>query len=84
MVSIISASQSLRKLNPNVVEQSNSLILFRGSKADIDTLSVPASLKKDLLALKVGHAIVYCPGNLPTKMRAKFEYILRDFCMLTH
>ncbi|MHA1143905.1 MAG: ATP-binding protein [Candidatus Helarchaeota archaeon] len=67
MVSIISASQSLRKLNPNVVEQSNTLILFRGSKADIDTLSVPANIKKDLLGLKVGHAIVYCPGNLPTK-----------------
>lgn len=65
-VSIISASQSLRKLNPNVVEQSNTNILFRGSKADIDTLSVPASVKKDLFALKVGNALVYCPGNLPT------------------
>lgn len=67
MVSIISASQSLRKLNPNVVEQSNTLILFRGSKADIDTLSIPSPLKKELLALKVGNALVYCPGNLPIK-----------------
>ncbi len=67
MVSLISASQSLRKLNPNVVEQSNSLVLFRGSKADIDTVSIPTTLKKDLFTLKVGNAIVYCPGNLPTR-----------------
>jgi DNA helicase HerA-like ATPase len=67
MVSIFSASQSLRKLNPNVVEQSNTLVLFRGSKADIDTLSIPTGIKKQLLALKVGNAVVYCPGNLPIK-----------------
>lgn len=67
MVSMICASQSLRKLNPSVVEQSNTLVLFRGSKADIDTLSIPASLKKELLGLTVGNALVYCPGNLPTK-----------------
>lgn len=67
MVSMICASQSLRKLNPNVVEQSNTLILFRGSKADIDTLSIPAELKKELLGLTVGNALIYCPGNLPTK-----------------
>ncbi len=67
MVSMICASQSLRKLNPNVVEQSNTLVLFRGSKADIDTLSIPTPLKKELLGLTVGNALVYCPGNLPTK-----------------
>jgi len=66
-VSQITASQRLRKLNPNVVEQSNTQIYFRGSKKDIDTLSIPQSVKRELISLKVGHAIVYSPGNLPIK-----------------
>ncbi|MHA1784024.1 MAG: ATP-binding protein [Promethearchaeota archaeon] len=74
-VSQFTASQMLRKLNPNVVEQANTQILFRDSKKDIDTLSVPNSVKKELLSLKVGHSIVYSPGNLPMKNAQEIKII---------
>ena len=74
-VSQITASQRLRKLNPNVVEQSNTQIFFRGSKKDVDTLSLPLNLKKDLFTLKVGHAIVNSPGNLPIKNAQEIKII---------
>ncbi|NHI93706.1 MAG: ATP-binding protein [Candidatus Lokiarchaeota archaeon] len=78
-VSQITASQRLRKLNPNVVEQSNTQIFFRGSKKDIDTLSIPLNLKKELFTLKVGHAIVNSPGNLPMKNDQEIKVIPPKF-----